>query len=349
MLVGGLVAGQGAGRRPHADRDRRGPPRWPATSRASSSGGAWAAPSSSSTARGSQITEERLEQVEGFFDRHGGKAILIGRFVGLVRAIAPFLAGSSRDAAAALPALRRPRRGPLGLDVRPARATSSGRASASSSTTPRRARSRWARSSSLVVAIVWLVPLAARGGATARGCAMAAIARRERPGAAAAGARARGRCVRTTRRPARFVWNRVTPGDLGLELTTLLAVAGVGSFAFVVGPRRRRAARPARGRPACRCAWPTTSHADAGGERREGRDGAGLAAGGRSRWSRWPASRSCWQRSGSASRSRSSSASRSPTPPCTSPRTPSTAPGRRDPLVDVARRERIPPATPRTP
>ena len=32
--------------------------------------------------------------------------------------------------------------------------------------------------------------------------------------------------------PARFAWNRLTPGDLGLELTTLLAVAAVGSFAF---------------------------------------------------------------------------------------------------------------------
>ncbi|MEA2270345.1 MAG: hypothetical protein QOC64_2955, partial [Solirubrobacteraceae bacterium] len=42
-----------------------------------------------------QITEDRLQQVERFFDRHGGKAILLGRFVGLVRAIAPFLAGSS--------------------------------------------------------------------------------------------------------------------------------------------------------------------------------------------------------------------------------------------------------------
>jgi membrane protein DedA with SNARE-associated domain len=42
-----------------------------------------------------QITEERLGHVEAFFDRHGGKAILIGRVVGLVRAIAPFLAGSS--------------------------------------------------------------------------------------------------------------------------------------------------------------------------------------------------------------------------------------------------------------
>ncbi len=33
--------------------------------------------------------------------------------------------------------------------------------------------------------------------------------------------------------PARFAWNRLTPGNLGLELTTLLAVAAVGSFAFV--------------------------------------------------------------------------------------------------------------------
>ena len=43
-----------------------------------------------------QITEDRLEKVEVFFDKHGGKAIFIGRFVGLVRAVAPFLAGSGR-------------------------------------------------------------------------------------------------------------------------------------------------------------------------------------------------------------------------------------------------------------
>ena len=43
-----------------------------------------------------KITRERLEQVEGYFERHGGKTILIGRFVGLVRALAPFIAGSSR-------------------------------------------------------------------------------------------------------------------------------------------------------------------------------------------------------------------------------------------------------------
>jgi membrane-associated protein len=48
-------------------------------------------------ARGPRIgvTHARLERVERFFDRHGPKAILVGRFVGIVRAVAPFLAGSS--------------------------------------------------------------------------------------------------------------------------------------------------------------------------------------------------------------------------------------------------------------
>jgi membrane-associated protein len=41
------------------------------------------------------VTAPRLERVETFFGRHGGKAILLGRFIGLVRAVAPFLAGAS--------------------------------------------------------------------------------------------------------------------------------------------------------------------------------------------------------------------------------------------------------------
>ena len=43
-----------------------------------------------------RITEERLKQVEGYFSRYGGRTILIGRFIGLVRALAPFIAGSSK-------------------------------------------------------------------------------------------------------------------------------------------------------------------------------------------------------------------------------------------------------------
>lgn len=41
------------------------------------------------------ISHERFEKVEDYFDRHGGKTIFIGRFISLVRAFAPFIAGSS--------------------------------------------------------------------------------------------------------------------------------------------------------------------------------------------------------------------------------------------------------------
>jgi membrane protein DedA with SNARE-associated domain/membrane-associated phospholipid phosphatase len=41
------------------------------------------------------LSHERFEGVEDYFARHGGKTIFIGRFVGIVRALAPFIAGSS--------------------------------------------------------------------------------------------------------------------------------------------------------------------------------------------------------------------------------------------------------------
>jgi membrane protein DedA with SNARE-associated domain len=48
-------------------------------------------------ARGPRIgvTGARLARVDAFFERHGAKAILVGRFIGLIRAVAPFLAGAS--------------------------------------------------------------------------------------------------------------------------------------------------------------------------------------------------------------------------------------------------------------
>jgi membrane protein DedA with SNARE-associated domain len=42
-----------------------------------------------------RLTRDRLGQVEGYFERHGGKTILVGRFIGIVRPVAPFIAGSS--------------------------------------------------------------------------------------------------------------------------------------------------------------------------------------------------------------------------------------------------------------
>lgn len=41
------------------------------------------------------ITPERYEKVERYFEEHGGKTVLVGRFIGLIRALSPFVAGSS--------------------------------------------------------------------------------------------------------------------------------------------------------------------------------------------------------------------------------------------------------------
>ncbi len=42
-----------------------------------------------------RVTHERFEQVERYFEKYGGKTVLIGRFVGIVRALSPFVAGTS--------------------------------------------------------------------------------------------------------------------------------------------------------------------------------------------------------------------------------------------------------------
>src|SRR5262249_9607204 len=41
------------------------------------------------------ISPARLEKVDRFYARHGARAVLIGRFVGVIRAVSPFLAGAS--------------------------------------------------------------------------------------------------------------------------------------------------------------------------------------------------------------------------------------------------------------
>jgi membrane protein DedA with SNARE-associated domain/membrane-associated phospholipid phosphatase len=180
--------------------------------------------------RAVRITEQRIEQVERFYDRHGGKAVFLGRFVGLARAVSPFLAGSSGM----------PLRRFLPSDVLAAgilttvfvllgfvfwRSLHQVIAIAK--------RGTFALATTIVVlvaliaAIRWLrVPEhRTRLGAFAdRQAGKPAIGPVVRGGRALA-RRAAG--------PARFAWERLTPGQLGLELTTLLALAAVGSFVFL--------------------------------------------------------------------------------------------------------------------
>ena len=42
------------------------------------------------------VTAARFDAVERFFQRHGGKTIFIGRFIGFFRSLGPFVAGSAR-------------------------------------------------------------------------------------------------------------------------------------------------------------------------------------------------------------------------------------------------------------
>jgi membrane protein DedA with SNARE-associated domain len=42
------------------------------------------------------LRQEHLARADAFFARHGGKAVLLGRFIGFARALVPFVAGAAR-------------------------------------------------------------------------------------------------------------------------------------------------------------------------------------------------------------------------------------------------------------
>jgi membrane protein DedA with SNARE-associated domain/membrane-associated phospholipid phosphatase len=180
-----------------------------------------------------KITHERLTQVEGYFDRHGGKTILIGRFIGLVRALAPFIAGAS------------------GLAYKrflPYSVVGTG---------------LWSTVFCVLGYIFWrsFDRVAHYAGQAIFGFGltvtvivgiMVAYRRRQEIHAwLLAHERhplmrplfAIGRpihrlvvrpVVRVVAPELRFLWNRITPGELGLQLTTTLAIAGVGLYVFVL-------------------------------------------------------------------------------------------------------------------
>jgi undecaprenyl-diphosphatase len=180
-----------------------------------------------------KITHERLTQVEGYFDRHGGKTILIGRFIGLVRALAPFIAGAS------------------GLAYRrflPYSVVGTG---------------IWSTVFCVLGYIFWrsFDRLAAIAGKAIFGfgitvgviVAVVVIYRRRReirdwllaheshplirPLFVAGRPVYRhliAPLVRVIAPEVHFLWNRVTPGGLGLELTTTLAIGGVGMYVYAL-------------------------------------------------------------------------------------------------------------------
>ncbi|HEU4706620.1 MAG TPA: bifunctional DedA family/phosphatase PAP2 family protein [Solirubrobacterales bacterium] len=168
------------------------------------------------------ISQERFEKVEDHFGRHGGKTIFVGRFISLVRAFAPFIAGSS------------------GMRYRafvPYSILGTG---------------LWA-SAHILVGYFFSRSIETAGKYAAKGAFLLATLivvvvgiaflyrrfREERNRAAAVrwmeGHRATGWLVELARRPQfRFLWGRVTPGGtFGLEFTSLMATLAVALFVLV--------------------------------------------------------------------------------------------------------------------
>lgn len=170
-----------------------------------------------------RISRERFAQVEEYFDKHGGKTILIGRFIGLVRALAPFIAGSS--------GMRYPAMAPysvLGTGLWATFFTLLGYFASRNLEAVFAATEQGLLAFGVlvvgVVATIWVVRrlrveenrerLQTRMEDNRVGRMLLAGGRRLSP-------------------QARFLRDRLTPGDLGIEFTGALAAVAVGAYLFI--------------------------------------------------------------------------------------------------------------------
>ena len=169
-----------------------------------------------------RITPERFERVEDYFSRHGGKTILIGRFLGLVRALAPFIAGSSgMRYRAFLPY------SVLGTGLWAATFSLLGYFLSASLAEQIAGRGTFIFGALVVFSVGLFLAIRFLREPDNR----ARLVERMEGNRATQPLVALGRRLRPQ---ARFLWNRVTPGNLGLEFTSLMAVLAVAVF-IVVG------------------------------------------------------------------------------------------------------------------
>jgi membrane protein DedA with SNARE-associated domain/membrane-associated phospholipid phosphatase len=170
-----------------------------------------------------RITPARLARVEDYFDRHGGKTILIGRFIGLVRALAPFIAGSS--------AMRYRAFAPysiLGTGLWSAALILAGYFAAQSLDKVTNIVGTGLLVFGIVVGVVVAIVVSYRylrePGNRKRLAAEMERRRVLRPVL---------RLFQRLRPQLQFLGRRLTPGDLGLEFTSLIAALAVGLFVLI--------------------------------------------------------------------------------------------------------------------
>ena len=186
-----------------------------------------------------RIDEARVEQVESYFERHGGKTILIGRFIGLVRALSPFVAGSS--------GLRYRRFIPfsvIGCGLWTTTFCVLGYVFYRSFDRVTAVAGKATLAFGITVALIaagiyvwrklrvaenrralrdWLERQGSRPALRPLAAVLAPVWRKAIEPAA-----------RFTAPRVRFLIERLTPGDLGLELTSALAASGVGFYVFTI-------------------------------------------------------------------------------------------------------------------
>ncbi len=170
-----------------------------------------------------RITPERFAQVEDYFASHGGKTILIGRFIGIVRSLAPFVAGSSgmRYGAMAPYSI-------LGAGLWATFFTLLGFFAAQNLDAVVSASERGFLYFGVLIGIGIGIYLTVR------------YLREHHNRVRVVEEMERRRMLRPLlelgrrlRPQGRFLWNRLTPGGLGIELTAPAAALAVASFVFI--------------------------------------------------------------------------------------------------------------------
>ena len=170
-----------------------------------------------------RITKERLDQVDRYFQRYGGRTILIGRFIGLVRALAPFIAGSSK--------MRYREFAPfsiLGTGLWSTGLILAGYFAASSLDAVTNAVGKGLLVFAIVVGVVVALIVAYRHLREPDNRRKLVAEMEKRPGL-----RQLLTLGRLLQPQFAFVGRRLTPGGLGLELTSLMAALSIGLFVLI--------------------------------------------------------------------------------------------------------------------
>jgi membrane protein DedA with SNARE-associated domain/membrane-associated phospholipid phosphatase len=170
------------------------------------------------------ISHERFEKVEDYFSRHGGKTIFVGRFISLIRAFAPFIAGSSGMSYRAFVPFS-----VLGTGLWASAHIMVGYLFSRSIETAGEYAAKGAFLLGLLIAVVVGTIVLTRHFRVAANRA-ATVRWMEAHG----GSRWLVVLGRRYEPQLRFVWNRVTPGGtFGLEFTSLMATLAVSLFVLI--------------------------------------------------------------------------------------------------------------------